>query len=219
MGETVQLTAGDGFRFEAYRAAPKAKPRGGIVIVQEIFGVNRHIRDVTDQYANLGYLTLAPAMFDRVQPGVDVPYTDFPKGREYATALKLEQTLLDLHAAVKGAAEGGRVGVVGYCWGGTMAYLAACECPIAAAVAYYGGRITQYLDRRPRCPVMYHFGELDKAIPMATVEQIRAAHREGIYYTYPAGHGFNCTERAEYEPESARLALERTLKFLGEHVG
>jgi len=219
MGETVQLTAGDGHHFTAYRARPKAQPRGGIVILQEIFGVTRHIRDVVDQYAGHGYLSIAPAMFDRVEPGIELAYTEFPKGRDYAAALKLEQTLLDLHAAVQSAAEAGRTGVVGYCWGGTIAYLAACECPVAAAVSYYGGRITQYLDRKPRCPVMYHFGEHDKGIPLSTVAQVRAGHREGIFHTYPAGHGFNCTERADYHPESARLALERTLKFLAEHVG
>lgn len=219
MGETVQLTAGDGHRFAAYRAMPDTTLRGGLVILQEIFGVTGHIRAVADEYAGYGYLSIAPAMFDRVEPGVELPFTEFPKAREYAAALKLEQTLLDLQAAVSSAAEAGRVGVVGYCWGGTIAYLAACECPIAAAVSYYGGRIPQYLDRRPRCPVMYHFGEHDRGIPLSTVAEVRAGHRDGSFHIYPAGHGFNCTERADYHPESAQLALERTLKFLAEHVG
>lgn len=219
MGETVQLTAGDGHRFTAYRASPNTKPRGGMVILQEIFGVTRHIRDLTDQYAGHGYLSVAPAMFDRVEPGIELPYTEFQKGVEHTAALKLDQTLLDLKASIESASEAGRTGVVGYCWGGTMAYLSACEFSIAAAVSYYGGRITQYLDRKPRCPVMYHFGERDKGIPLATVAQVRAGHREGVFHIYPAGHGFNCTERADYDPDSARLALERTLRFLSDHVG
>lgn len=219
MGETVHLMAGDGHRFVAYRATPAGKPRGGIVIVQEIFGVTRHMRDVADQYAAQGYSTLVPSMFDRAERGVELAYTEIDKGRQYVGALKLDQTLLDLRTAVESASAGGRTAVVGYCWGGTFAYLAACEHPIACAVSYYGGRITQYLDRKPRCPVMYHFGERDKGIPLAAVEQIRAAQPEGIFHVYPAGHGFNCTDRADYDPVSARLAFDRTLEFLSKHVG
>ncbi len=219
MGETVQLTAGDGHRFGAYRASPAGTPRGGLVIVQEIFGVTRHMREVADQYAAQGYLSIVPATFDRVERSVELDYTEIARGRDYAGALKLEQTLLDLNASIDALAPTEKRGVVGFCWGGTIAYLAACESPIAAAVCYYGGRITQYLDHKPRCPVMYHFGERDKAIPLTAVEQIRASHPEGIYHLYPAGHGFNCTERADYDPASARLAFDRTIKFLARHVG
>ena len=219
MGQTVQLTASDGHRFAAYRASPAATPRGGLVILQEIFGVTGHMRDVADQYAALGYLSVVPAVFDRVEPGIELPYTEIARGREYAGALKLEQTLLDLNAALESVAAVGKSGVVGFCWGGTIAYVAACECPITAAVLYYGGRITQYLDRKPRCPVMYHFGEMDRNIPLSAVEQIRAAHPEGIYHLYPAGHGFNCTERADYDAASARLAFDRSREFLARHIG
>ncbi|HSD74076.1 MAG TPA: dienelactone hydrolase family protein [Steroidobacteraceae bacterium] len=219
MGQTVQLTAGDGHRFAAYRTAPAGTPRGGLVIVQEIFGVTRHMRDVADQYAGLGYVSVVPAMFDRVEPGIELPYTEIARGRDYAGALRLDQTLLDVKAALDAVASFGKTGVVGFCWGGTIAYLAACETPIAAAVSYYGGRITQYLDRKPRCPVMYHFGEQDRGIPLTAVEQVRAAHPEGIFHLYPAGHGFNCTERADYEAASAKLAFERTREFLARHVG
>ncbi len=219
MGETVQLTAGDGHRFAAYRARPAGKPRGGLVIVQEIFGVTRHMRDVAEQYAAQGYSSIVPSMFDRVEPSVELAYSAIDRGRQYASALKVDQTLLDLNAAIAAVAEAGSTGVVGFCWGGTIAYLAACESPIAAAVSYYGGRITQYLDRKPRCPLMYHFGERDKGIPLTAVEQIRASHPEGICHVYPAGHGFNCTERADYDPVSARLAFDRSLEFLSKHVG
>lgn len=219
MGQTVQLAAGDGHRFAAYRATPAGKPRGGLVIVQEIFGVTRHMRDVADQYAAQGYTSVAPSMFDRVEPGIELPYTEIARGRDYAGRLRLDQTMLDVNAALDSVAEAGRKGVVGFCWGGTIAYLAACETRIAAAVSYYGGRITQYLDRKPRCPVMYHFGEQDRGIPLTAVEQIRASHPEGTYYLYPAGHGFNCTERADYDPASARLAFARTCEFLARHIG
>lgn len=219
MGQTVQLTAGDGHRFAAYSAAPPGAPRGGLVIVQEIFGVTNHMRDVADQWAAQGYTSVVPAMFDRIEPGIELAYTEIARGREFAGRLRLDQTLLDVNAALESVAAFGKTGVVGFCWGGTIAFLAACECPIAAAVAYYGGRITQYLDRKPRCPVMYHFGELDRGIPVTAVEQIRAAHPEGIYHLYPAGHGFNCTERADYDAASARLAFDRSREFVARHIG
>jgi carboxymethylenebutenolidase len=219
MGQTVQLTAGDGHRFAAYRATPEGTPRGGIVIVQEIFGVTQHMRDVAEQYARLGYTSVVPGMFDRIEPGIELPYTEIARGRDYAGRLRLDQTLLDINAAIASVAATGKTAVVGFCWGGTIAYVAACEAPIAAAVAYYGGRITQYLERKPRVPVMYHFGEMDRGIPVTAVEQIRAAHPEGIYHLYPAGHGFNCTERADYDAASARLAFDRTRDFLARHIG
>ena len=219
MGQTVQLTAGDGHGFAAYRATPADQPRGGVVIVQEIFGVTQHMRDIGEQYAAIGYTSVVPAMFDRIEPGIELPYTEIARGRDYAGRLRLDQTLLDLNAAITSVAAAGKTGVVGFCWGGTIAYLAACEAPIAAAVAYYGGRITQYLDRKPRVPVMYHFGELDRNIPRAAVDQIRASHPEGSYHLYPAGHGFNCTERADYDAASAKLAFDRTREFLARHIG
>jgi carboxymethylenebutenolidase len=177
------------------------------------------MRDVADQWAAQGYTSVVPAMFDRIEPGIELAYTEIARGREFAGRLRLDQTLLDVNAALESVAAFGRTGVVGFCWGGTIAFLAACECPIAAAVAYYGGRITQYLDRKPRCPVMYHFGELDRGIPVTAVEQIRAAHPEGIYHLYPAGHGFNCTERADYDAASARLAFDRSREFVARHIG
>jgi carboxymethylenebutenolidase len=219
MGISVELAAADGHRLAAYVAEPKGKPHGGIVVIQEIFGVTRHIRAVADQYAAAGFLAVAPALFDRVERNVEVPYTDMAKGRGYMQALKEHEVIMDVQAAIDRARAAGKVGVVGYCWGGTVAYWAAARTKIDAAVAYYGGGIGRYTAEKPRAPVMFHFGEKDAHIPMTAVEQIKAAYPEGIYYLYPADHGFNCTDRASYDPPSAKLALERSLEFLHRYKG
>jgi len=219
MGQHIELTASDGHRLSAYLAEPAGKPRGGIVVVQEIFGVTRHIRDVADQYAASGYLAVAPALFDRIERGIDVPYTDMQRGFGYMKDLNLDQVLLDVQAAVRRAHDAGKVGVVGYCWGGMVAYLAAARLKIDAAVAYYGGGTNQHLGELPRAPVMFHFGEKDTHIPLSTVNEIKAAYPQGIYHLYPAEHGFNCTHRPSFEPASAKLAYERSVEFFREHVG
>ena len=219
MKHDIELNAADGHRLAAYLAEPLAKPRGGLVVIQEIFGVTRHIRAVADEYAAAGFLAIAPALFDRVERGVDVPYTDMPKGFGYMKALKTDQAILDVQAAADRVAAAGKVGVVGYCWGGTIAYLAAARLKIAAAVAYYGGGIHNHTGEKPRVPVLFHFGEKDAHIPKSAVDEIEAAYPEGIYHWYPAGHGFNCTDRASFEPASARLALERSLEFLHRYIG
>ncbi|MCX7057431.1 MAG: dienelactone hydrolase family protein [Pseudomonadota bacterium] len=217
--ETIGLKAADGHRFDTYRATPAGQARGAVVVVQEIFGVNAHIQAVARQFAEAGFLALAPALYDRIQRRADLPYSDVPAGRALRDALKVEQTLLDLKATIDAAATAGRVGMVGYCWGGTMAYVAACQLQLAAGICYYGGGMTKHLDRTPKCPVMFHFGERDTIIPASDVEQIRRAYPLGKYHVYPADHGFNCTERPSFDPPSAALALERTLEFLHRHVG
>jgi carboxymethylenebutenolidase len=219
MGLNVELTAADGHRLSAYLAEPKDAPRGGIVIIQEIFGVTRHIRAVTDQYAAAGFLAIAPALFDRVERNVDVPYTDMKKGFSYVQALKEDEVMADVWAAAERVAPAGKLGVVGFCWGGTMAYLAAARLKFAAAVAYYGGGIHNHTGETPRIPVMFHFGDKDAHIPPSAVAKIEAAFPEGIYHLYPADHGFNCTDRASFDPASAKLALERSLEFLHRNVG
>jgi carboxymethylenebutenolidase len=218
MGQDVELKSGDGHRLDAYMSSP-ATPRGGIVVIQEIFGVTRHIRAVADKYAAAGFTAIAPALFDRVERNVDVPYTDVAKGYGYMQQLKNEQVMLDLQAAIDRLKPAGKVGVVGYCWGGTMAYLAAARLDVAAAVAYYGGGIDKYTAEKPRCPIMFHFGERDGHIPLSAVEKIKADVSEGIFYLYPAEHGFNCTDRASFEPASAKLAWERSLEFFHRFVG
>jgi carboxymethylenebutenolidase len=220
MSEFTTIMARDGHEFQAWLGAPPGKPRGAIVVVQEIFGVNSHIRKVTDGYAADGYVAIAPALFDRVRRGIELGYSDatMQEGRGYVKQLKREQIIADLGAAIAVVRHAGRVGVVGYCWGGTIAYVAACELPIACAVSYYGGSTTQELDKRPKCPVMYHFGELDKHIPASDIAKIKAADPQGEFFMYPAGHGFNCEQRDSYDAASAKLARERSVGFFAKHL-
>ncbi|MCZ8130071.1 MAG: dienelactone hydrolase family protein [Steroidobacteraceae bacterium] len=215
----VKLKAVDGHVLDAVRAEPVGRPRGGVVIVQEIFGVTRHIRDVVHQYADAGYAAIAPALFDRIERGVDLPYDDYAPGRALRDRVRPEHALLDLKAAIDAVAPAGKVAVVGYCWGGSLAYLAACHLPLACAIAYYGGQIVKLLERTPKCPVMFHFGERDTLIPPVDVERIKQAYPLGHYYVYPADHGFNCTDRAQHDAQAARLAFDRSLDFLHRHVG
>jgi carboxymethylenebutenolidase len=219
MGHKIELTASDGHRLSAYRADPAGKPRGGIVVIQEIFGVTRHIREVADQYAAAGYVVVAPALFDRVERDVDIAYTDMQKAVGYMKAMSTDKVMLDLEAAVERVRAAGKVGVVGYCWGGMLSFVAAARLKIDAAVAYYGGGIHQHLAEKPRVPVMFHFGEKDTHIPLPAVEEIKAANPQGIYHLYPAEHGFNCTDRASFEPASAKLAFERSVEFFRMNVG
>ena len=214
----IRLTAGDGHELDAYEAGP-ADAAAGIVIVQEIFGVNAHIRDVVDRYAALGYRAVAPALFDRLERGLELAYTEenVARGRAMRGAIDWDDTVRDVGAAVAHLAGSGPVGVVGYCYGGSLAWLAAHSLPVAAAVGYYGGQIIQFLDRAPQAPVLLHFGEVDYMIPLSDVEEIRRAHPTVPVHVYPgADHGFNCDARDSYHPEAAAGALERTLAFLAD---
>ena len=216
MGEFTTLMARDGHEFNAWLAAPEGTRRGAVVIAQEIFGVNRHIRAVADGYAADGYLVIAPCLFDRIRRGIELGYSpaESQEGRGYRMQIPREKTLLDMTACINVVKHAGRVAVIGYCWGGTLAYFAACELPVACAVSYYGGQIKDFLEKHPKRPVLYHFGEQDPHIPAADIEKIRAADPTGTIHLYPADHGFNCDERASYDAASARLARERTLGFL-----
>jgi len=219
---TLQGTAADGHTLGIYRVDPAGRPRGGLVVVQEIFGVNSHIRLVCDDYAAAGYVAVAPALFDRVERDVQLGYgpDDVTRGRAIREKVSLEDALADVEAAAREVAGAGRIGVVGYCWGGTVAWVAATRSrTFAAAVSYYGGGVPDLANEQPNCPVQLHFGEQDHAIPLAGVDKLKLAHPELPVYLYPAGHGFNCDQRASYHAESARLARERTLAFLREHLG
>jgi carboxymethylenebutenolidase len=221
MSEFTTLMARDGHEFNAWLAAPAGKPRGAVLVIQEIFGVNAHIRAVTDSYAAEGYVAIAPALFDRVRKGIELDYTpeSMKEGFGYVQQLQPEKTLLDLGASIAVVKHAGRVGVVGFCWGGKMAYVSACELPIACGVAYYGGGIARDLSKTPRCPVLYHFGGKDTHIPASDVELIKAADSRGTFYVYPdADHGFNCDLRASFNAEAAALARQRTLAFLAQHL-
>ena len=221
MGNWIKLTASDKHQFDGYVAAPSGKPRGGLVVIQEIFGVNRHMRALTDRLAAEGYAALAPALFDRVERNVNVGYDEagVTKGRAVRQRLGYEEAMRDTAAAVAHLQQFGKVGIVGYCWGGNVVWLAACRLPVAAAVGYYGGDIASLLNETPKAPLQLHFGELDQHITPAAVARIRAAVPKVPVHTYPAGHGFNCDERKDYDAASADLARERTLAFFAEHVG
>src|SRR2546425_1628982 len=222
MGKLIELTAADGHRLAASRAAPAGKPRGAIVVIQEIFGVNSHIKEVADGFAADGYLAIAPAMFDRVQKNVDLGYTppDIEKGRELRARITLDFAMKDAEAAVKAAAPAGKVGIVGYCWGGFVAWMASARVPgLAAAVPDYGGGLLRNTHIQPRVPVMGHFGAKDAMIPAEGVKKLAAKHPKQQIFLYPADHGFNCDQRGSYHAPSAKQARERTLAFLRKHVG
>ncbi|MBL8224217.1 MAG: dienelactone hydrolase family protein [Chromatiales bacterium] len=217
---TLTLQAADGHEFGAYVATPPGAPRAGLLVLQEIFGVNAHIRRVAEGYAARDYLAIAPALFDRVRPGIELGYDAVEQGRDLMLKLAIDDVAADLRAAVAAVGTAGRVGAVGYCWGGAIADLAACRTSVAAAVSYYGRANVAWLHEQPRCPVLYHFGALDPLIPPEVVSQITAARPGHAVHVYEqAGHGFNCDERPEYHAPSAALALQRTLAFFDQHLG
>jgi carboxymethylenebutenolidase len=227
MGQFIDLRSQDGFTFPAYVAQPAGQPRGGVVVIQEIFGVNSHIRSVADGYAKEGYLAVAPSTFHRVKPGVELGYSqeDIQAGAALKAAvesLPAPGVLPDLQAAIAHASQAGKVGVVGYCWGGLLTWRAACLLDgLAAAVPYYGGGMTSEAEagRQPKCPVMVHFGDQDHVISLQSVEAFKKKHPEIEVHVYHAQHGFNCDQRGSYDAEAAKLARERTLAFFGKHVG
>jgi carboxymethylenebutenolidase len=206
----------------AWRADPKERPRGGVVVVQEIFGVNAHIRAVADRFAAEGYLAVAPAIFEHIEKGFEVGYDPESRARGMAIAGKTdrEQMLRDVAAAIGVAKEGGKVAVVGFCLGGTIAWAAAGRLAgLTAAVGYYGGGIIGLKDSKPKVPTLLHFGDKDQHIPIAGVKEVAAAHPEVEVHIYPADHGFNCDHRESYDAPSAALAWTRTLAFLRKHLG
>lgn len=221
MGSTIELIASDGHKLSAYVAGPENAAKG-LVVVQEIFGVNNHIRNVADRFAAEGYAVCAPALFDRVQKGIEIGYTpdDIAKGREYRMKLTDQQVMADLEAAAKHL-HGKKLGIVGYCFGGTVAWWGATRTRLfSAASCWYGGGIAGTKDERPNCPVQMHFGETDQSIPMTDVEAIRAAQPKAETYVYAgAGHGFGCDERASYNKAAYELAQQRTLEFFARYLG
>lgn len=219
MGKNLTLTASDDHVLGAYRADPKAGTQGGIVVLQEIFGVNVHIRDVCDRFAADGYTAIAPALYDRSSlRNADLAYTkeDVTRGKKLREEFSWDDTILDVHAAVAVLGdEGLRVGTIGYCWGGSISYLSATRLEIHAAVVYYGGQIMPYLNEPERCPLLMHFGATDASIPSSDVDAIRKAHPDAQVHVYDAGHGFNCDRREAFDAEASKLAQERTLDFFG----
>ena len=229
MGKMIELTSADGTRVPAYEARPTGTPKGAVVVIQEIFGVNSHIRSVADGYAAEGYLAVAPAMFHRAKPDVELGYSeaDMGEGFGYKTAvenLPAPGAMPDIQAAIDHAAQasGGKVGIVGYCWGGLLTWRSACTLNgLSAAVPYYGGGVTTEAEmvRQAKVPVLAHFAEEDKWIPLDTVEAFKKVHPEVQVFTYAVHHGFNCDQRGAWHAPSAQLARERTLAFFAQHLG
>ena len=223
MAKMIELTASDGHKFAAYRADPQSKPRGGIVVIPEIFGVNSHIKSVADGYAKDGYLAIAPAMFDRAQRGYDTGYSqpEIQAGIVIMQKLDWQQVMLDVDAAMAEAKKAGKVGIVGYCWGGTVAWRAAAATKgLACAAPYYGGGMPGFIGEKPKIPVMCHFGEEDQSPTLEQSKAIAKAHPEITAHFYAgAGHGFNCDQRGSYNAAASKQARERTVEFFRKHVG
>jgi carboxymethylenebutenolidase len=222
LGTNVTLAAADGFKLGAYRADAAGKAKGALVVIQEIFGVNQHIRKVADGFAAQGYTAIAPQVFDRYAKDFEAGYTpdDIAKARAIIPQINWPNMLLDTQAAIDNVAPVGKVGIVGYCLGGSIAFLAAAKLSgLSAAVGYYGGQIAANIGEKPKVPTMLLFGEKDQHIPMSDVDKIRKAHPNVEVHVYPGDHGFNCEERGSYDAPSAKQALERTLSFFGKHLG
>jgi len=218
LGKSLNLTASDGHRLGAYRADPSAAPVGGIVVIQEIFGVNHHIRNVCDRFAEEGYAAVAPALFDRQVRDFESGYSpeEIEKARKFVANPDWDAMLRDTAAAIAELKSAGPVSIIGFCMGGTVAFLAAARLDgLTAAVGYYGGRIVAFADEKPRCPTQLHFGDKDQSIPLTDVETIKQKRPDCDIHVYKdAGHGFHCDERGSYHEPSSRVAWERTLAWL-----
>ena len=223
MGQHFSLTAADNFKLGAYRAEPSGTPKGGIVVVQEIFGVNHHIRAVCDHLAGEGYAAVAPAIFDRQHPNFESGYSpdEIANARKFVANPDWGAMMKDLQAAIDDAKKNGPTAIIGYCLGGSLAFLAAAKLSgLSAAIGYYGGQIAKNADEKPKVPTQLHFGEKDASIPMSDVEAIRMAQPKAESYVYiGAGHGFGCDERGSFSKPDYELAQQRTLAFFARHLG
>jgi carboxymethylenebutenolidase len=220
MGEKLRLGSDGMHCIGAYQAWPSETPKGGLVVIQEIFGVNAHIRDVVDRFAEAGYAAIAPAFFDHIEDDVELDYDaeGIARGRALIAELDLESVMSDVASAADAIKSAGRIGVVGYCWGGTIAMLAASRLGLPA-VSYYGARNVAWLDETFTAPLQFHFGANDASIPPEAIARHRQALADAEIYVYPAGHGFNCDRRKDHDPVSAALARERTLAFFARNLG
>jgi len=222
VGHDIKLTASDGFQLGGYRADPTGPAKGALVVVQEIFGVNHHIRNVCDRYAGEGYVAVAPSIFDRTEPNFQSGYSpdEVAVARKFVAKPNWDAMLLDVQAAIDSVKDVGPVGIVGFCLGGSVAFVAATKLSgLRAAVGYYGGAIVRFADDKPKVPTLLHFGAKDTGIPQSDVEAIRAKRPDVEIHVYPgAQHGFSCDERASYHKASADLAGQRTLAFFAKHL-
>ena len=222
MGTQISLTASDGFKLGGYRADPAGKPKGGLVVIQEIFGVNHHVRSLCDRFAALGYASVAPAVFDRMTPNFECGYTpaEIENARTFIPKIDWAAMMRDTTAAIDAVKGAGKVGIVGYCMGGSVAFLAAGKLDgLSCAIGYYGGAIAKNADQKPKVPTLLHFGDQDHSIPMSDVDIVKQKRPDCEIYVYHAGHGFSCDERGSYDEAAHKQALERTLAWLGRNVG
>lgn len=223
MGEMISLTASDGHSLDAYKAEPAGTPKGGVVVIQEIFGVNGQIRRTADYFAEQGYLAIAPALFDRVEKNIELGYneTDFGIGRETRGKITDPWITADIGAAVEAVSSAGKVSVIGFCFGGYATYIAACTVDgVSAAMPFYGGGIAAKVgDMKPKCPTQFHFGDKDAAIPLNDLQTIKDALQDSPLYVYDdSGHGFTCDDRDSFNPGAAERAFGRALSWIGTHA-
>ena len=221
MGDFIKATASDGHILDVYLAQAQGSPKGGIVLVQEIFGINSHMKSVADHYASEGYLVGVPSLFDRVESNIRLCYNseDVIHGRELKESVGNENPLLDIQATLNIVKSAGKVAVIGYCWGGTLTWLSACQVPgFSAAASYYGGGIGALAFMQPKCPTIFHFGENDPVIPFTDIDTLKLAQPKCPIYLYPAGHGFNCEQRDGFHSSSSKIALERTIEHVEHNI-
>ena len=220
MSEIIKIKSDNGHIYDAYVAEPKQKALGSIIVVQEIFGVTEHLKRVTESYADLGYLAICPSFFDRISPGIELSYSEFSKGREIVERITDEMVISDINAASEFLEGVGKIGVVGFCWGGAMVFLAAARCKIDCGVSYYGTRIINYSpNMKPKVPVQYHYGKLDASFPMDAVNKVISEQSEGEHFIYDdADHGFNCDDRSQYNSEASELAFQRASLFFKKNL-
>jgi carboxymethylenebutenolidase len=217
MGHDIMLTASDGHALGAYLCEPYGECKGSVIVVQEIFGVNIHIRDVVERFAAVGYKAIAPALYDRFETGFQTGYEpdDIAQGRDFKTAANenLDGVMADMEAAYAAVSDTGKVAVTGFCWGGFVVWLAACRMNIQAAAGYYGGGIIDFVDEKPKCPTILHFGERDHSISLDDVNVIAKAHPEVVVNIYEADHGFHCDMRGSFDSRAANIAGMRTIRL------
>lgn len=219
-GQMAVITSTDGFCFDAFKASPReGESKGGLVVIQEIFGLTEQLKSVARSYAQLGFHTIVPSLFDRVARSVVVPFDEPDRGRELMSRLDVEKVLWDVGAAANQVESGRGVSAVGFCWGGGIAVRAAAELPLTAAVSYYGTRLMTFLDHAPACPMLFHFGETDQHSPSDVIEAVRRSVPSAEIHVYSAGHAFANDARPTYVQDATEMAGRRTLEFLSKHHG